>query len=190
MAGTSAKDNEFPHMSSIGWRLWGEISWRCGGSLISERFVLSAAHCTNSVDGKPNVIRVGDRDLQDVYDAARPQEFEIKKSFVHPKYRRNLKYHDIALFELNRRARFDKSVQPACLHQTDDDLSQYTPTAMGWGQTSFGGKPSNTLMKGLLNFVSNSECNKHYNDEREELPNGIINSQICAWDPNGKRDTW
>jgi hypothetical protein len=60
---------------------------------------------------------------------------------------------------------------------------------MGWGQTSFGGKSSSTLMKGDLNIVSIEECNKNY--EREsEIPEGITNDQICAWDPNGERDTW
>lgn len=60
---------------------------------------------------------------------------------------------------------------------------------MGYGHTSFGGKSSNKLLKGFLSVISNSECNKSY-DHESELPEGIINSQICAWDPNHERDTW
>lgn len=81
------------------------------------------------------------------------------------------------------------SVHPACLHQANDDFSNQIFTAMGWGQTSFGGKASNTLMKGDLNIVTKGECNKNYEDE-QELPEGITDAQICAWDPNGKKDTW
>lgn len=106
VGGTKTFKNEFPHMSAIGWRQSDEeISWRCGGSLISDRFVLSAAHCTNSHGGKPSVIRIGDKDLQDPLDGVNPQEFLIKNIFVHPNYTKSLKYHDIALFELDRSAK-------------------------------------------------------------------------------------
>lgn len=44
-------------------------------------------------------------------------------------------------------------------------------------------------MKGSLKIVNNNECNQSYTDE-EQLPEGITNAQICAWDPEGERDTW
>lgn len=111
VGGSTTFANEFPHMSAIGWRFGdGEISWRCGGSLISEKFVLSAAHCTNTLDGRPNVIRIGDKNLQDPNDGASPQEFAIINIIVHPKYKRNLKYHDIALFEMNGNARWNNII--------------------------------------------------------------------------------
>lgn len=59
---------------------------------------------------------------------------------------------------------------------------------MGWGQTSFGGQTSSKLLKGFLSVISNIECNKYYEDDTE-LSEGIISAQICAWDPNGKKDT-
>lgn len=106
VGGSVAIKNEFPHISAIGWRLNKNITfWKCGGSLISEKFVISAAHCVYTNEGQPNVIRVGDIDLTNVYDGATPQEFEIKNIFIYPKYKRSFKYHDIVLFELDRNAR-------------------------------------------------------------------------------------
>lgn len=60
---------------------------------------------------------------------------------------------------------------------------------MGWGQTSFGGKTSNILIKGDLDIVSRENCNTYYTDD-PEIPQGITKDQICAVDKNGERDTW
>ncbi|KAL7020944.1 hypothetical protein ACKWTF_011686 [Chironomus riparius] len=176
-------------MSAIGLRrLNNQIDWMCGGSLISEAFVLSAAHCALFGRKKPDVIRIGDQDLLTNEYGISPQEFEVKNIIVHPQYKSNLKYHDLALFELSYSAQFTKDVSPACLYQQSNDPE--TVEGMGYGQTSFGGQQSNALLKGFLTIVNISQCNQAYEDDSLELPQGIISSQICAWDPEGNRDTW
>lgn len=46
IGGENATAGEFPHMALLGYTTAnGKISWECGGSLISEKFVLTAGHC-------------------------------------------------------------------------------------------------------------------------------------------------
>lgn len=85
--------------------------------------------------------------------------------------------------------RFNRHVLPACLYQSNENPIT-EPEVLGWGHTSFAGSSSDVLLKGFLTIVNNTECNKSYEEDDSELPQGIISSQICAWDPDGKRDTW
>lgn len=48
--GLITENGEFPHMAAIGWRK-PKLAFSCGGSLISDKFVLSVAHCAVTNDG-------------------------------------------------------------------------------------------------------------------------------------------
>ena len=45
VGGELAKAREFPHMALLGYEIGGEIKYECGGSLISDEYILTAAHC-------------------------------------------------------------------------------------------------------------------------------------------------
>ncbi|KAL5276112.1 CLIPC6.2 family protein [Megaselia abdita] len=73
LGGAEATHGEFPHMAAFRYK---EIDWACAGSLISERHVLTAAHCfTNNL---PTTIRLGQNTLESTEEAYVDSVIEVR----------------------------------------------------------------------------------------------------------------
>ncbi|XP_033341642.2 venom protease [Megalopta genalis] len=186
VGGKKADPKEFPHMAAIGFDGPEGVIFSCGGSLISERYVLSAAHCFYSVEwGPPTWVRVGDMNLERTDDKAKPQQVKIIERLRHPDYKRPAMYHDIGLLKLKSPVTFDAWVRPLCLpYFVPDTANEKVATAVGWGKVDWGDENgSNDLLKVTINLVDNDRCNRSVRDDRV-VPRGVIdNWQICAGEP-------
>ncbi|XP_055699158.1 serine protease snake-like isoform X1 [Phlebotomus papatasi] len=186
--GSNAVHGEFPHMAAIGEEWENQIRFYCGGSLISEKYILTAAHClTRNI---PKIIRLGDIDLStDEDNENKVQNYGIEKIFIHPEYRSSSVYNDIALIKLNDSVKFTFNVRPACLYISGIFDNIDILTATGWGHTSFIGESSPILQKVYLNTFLFEECSKHYLPTRR-LQQGLRkNTQFCAGSSTTMKDT-
>uniref|UniRef100_A0A182YDB4 Uncharacterized protein n=1 Tax=Anopheles stephensi TaxID=30069 RepID=A0A182YDB4_ANOST len=135
-------------MAAIGWtRADGTIDYLCGGSLITWRYILTAAHC--AVDYKnlpPDTVRLGDTDLGSTDDDDDAQQVGIARFIKHPQYRESKRYYDVALVELAKNAAPDDPVCVACVWR-EPDAPDGILQAVGFGALGFGEMLSPTLQK-------------------------------------------
>ncbi|XP_055708950.1 uncharacterized protein LOC129805183 [Phlebotomus papatasi] len=190
VGGTLAGPREFPHMCLIGY---GDdpIQWKCGGTLISEYFVLTAGHCLNSQEyGPAKMVRVGDLNYESEQDEARPENVRIKRHVPFPEYTRRTQYNDLALLELERKVTFNPYVRPACLF-TQFNTETDKAIATGWGRVEWAGDTSSNLLKVTLELFTHQECNKSFEfNINRKLSKGIVDeSQLCAGSHSEEKDT-
>lgn len=189
VGGVETNLKEFPHMAALGYRDRGNIEWRCGGSLISEYYVLTAAHCTPNKN-PPIIARLGDFNLKRNDDGAQPVNYVIVERIRHPDYKPPTKYNDIALLKLDRRVEFSDFIRPACLY-TKDYFDVNKTVATGWGKIDFAEPLSDTLLKVAISIIDNKQCNDLYSldSPTRELSRGIASSMMCAGELRGGKDT-
>ncbi|XP_022090150.1 tryptase gamma-like [Acanthaster planci] len=142
----------------------GVNSQYCGGTLISKRWVVSAAHCA----GGSVYVGLGYHDLE-------VKQQIIKGSwYIHPSYNSNNYDNDIALVYLSASASLSSAVQPIRIASSGSDVSSGEKLLVsGWGALSSGGSYPSKLRQAVVYGVSRSSCNSDYGGS-------ITRNMICA----------
>uniref|UniRef100_A0A3B3Z0U9 pancreatic elastase II n=1 Tax=Poecilia mexicana TaxID=48701 RepID=A0A3B3Z0U9_9TELE len=135
----------------------GRWSHVCGGTLISQEWVLTAAHCINEVDDYR--VELGKHSLKATEEGS--VALSATKIITHEGYNVLLSRNDIALIKLSSPVALSDTITPACLPERDVVLPHGTPCFVtGWGRLSTNGPAADILQQALLPVVGHDVCSQ------------------------------
>ena len=150
--GRYAKLDEFPYHVTFSDR--SPSSAFCGGSMVNDRWIITAAHCLWGDNASDIIVSVGITNVSEISNNAIP----IEGYWLHPKYEDDKEFYDIALVKTSRSIKSGSKnfVNPICLPFTD--VQSTDATVVGFGQTKEIGTGSEILKTTKLSILEDSAC--------------------------------
>ncbi|XP_043079857.1 mast cell protease 4-like [Puntigrus tetrazona] len=148
--GKEAKPHSRPYMVSV----QEKEQHICGGFLISDRFVMTAAHCRNNAQ----VLTV----LLGAHDLGKKNEnsirFRVDSYHQHPKYTTETYHNDILLLKLEKNVQLNNNIKWIPIPQKEGDIEAGSVCSVaGWGYLVTN-KTSDLLMEINVKVLNNVEC--------------------------------
>nr|XP_045606116.1 uncharacterized protein LOC123763169 [Procambarus clarkii] len=163
--------NQFPWMGAIVTASTGFTF--CGGSVINDRYMLTAGHCVNGRQPSDLMVRLGETTRSGGQGILIP----VQEVILHPKYTSSAVTHfDIALVKLSHPIEFSERVLPVCLSSGKNKYSNEQAIVSGWGRNQFGGSVSEGLQEVSVRVLSTKDCRRN----SEYMDTEVHNRVLCA----------
>ncbi|KAM5340303.1 transmembrane protease serine 11C-like [Glossophaga mutica] len=173
--GMDAKEGEWPWQAS----LQENNIHRCGATLISNSWLVTAAHCfINTNDPRKWNVSFG-------LLLSHPQTKRgVRNIIIHEDYHYPAHDNDIAVVNLSSPVLYTSNIRRACLPEATYTFPPNSAVVVtGWGSLKPDGSISNILQKGTIKIIDNRTCNK------EKVYSGVIKpGMLCAGFLEGRVD--
>lgn len=175
VGGQVSREGEWPWQVSLHIRGTGHV---CGGSVLSNHWLLTAAHCVQ--DNGPNKYSQADQweALLGLHVQSITNEWTVRRNvrriIAHRDYNPFTYDNDIALMELDSDVTLNQNIWPICLPSpTYDFPAGQEAWITGWGATREGGLAATILQKAEVRIINSTVCKSLMNDE-------VTDRMLCA----------
>lgn len=191
--GWKVEEGQWPWHTAIFHKMGaGSVEYACGGTLLDQKHILTAAHCVVNretlypLPAASIELHFGQQNLSQV--TANTQIRDVSMVHVHPEH--STHRNDIAVLVIRLPVKYTDFVIPICMDQRADrdlrNLEGQRGWITGWGTTQ-SGSISDVLRTASMPVVSYLQCFK----DDETLFGNLLNSDVfCAGDRNGKTVEW
>ncbi|XP_033157831.1 trypsin-1 [Drosophila mauritiana] len=168
VGGTQVRTNKYPWIAQI---IRGTFLF-CGGTLINDRYVLTAAHCVHDMDMRGVSVRLLQLDRSSTHlGVTRSVAF----AHAHVGYDPVSLVHDIALLRLDHPIPLVDTMRPACLPSNWlQNFDFQKAIVAGWGLSQEGGSTSSVLQEVVVPIITNAQC------RATSYRSMIVDTMMCA----------
>ncbi|XP_024101909.2 transmembrane protease serine 11D [Pongo abelii] len=175
LGGTEAEEGSWPWQVSL--RL--SNAHHCGGSLINNMWILTAAHCFRSNSNPRDWIATFG-----ISTTFPKRRMGVRNILIHNSYVSATHENDIALVRLENSVTFTKDIHSVCLPAATQNIPPgSTAYVTGWGAQEYAGHTVPELRQGQVRIISNDVCNAPYS-----YNGAILSGMLCAGVPQGGVD--
>ncbi|XP_052590237.1 cathepsin G-like [Peromyscus californicus insignis] len=176
IGGREARPHSHPYMAFLLIQSPGGLS-ACGGFLVREDFVMTAAHCLGSSIN----VTLGAHNIQ--RQERTQQHIAVLRAIPHPDYNPQIIHNDIMLLQLRSRIRRSRAVKPVALPMANNRLRPGDLcTVAGWGRVSQR-RGTNVLQEVQLRVQRDQKCSDRFNSYNSQ-------TQICVGNPRERKSAF
>ncbi|OQV23495.1 putative Chymotrypsin-like elastase family member 2A [Hypsibius exemplaris] len=181
--GQDAIAGSWPWQVRLGYRSGNGVIWSCGGSILSDIYIITAAHCLENGLNRQFVVRVGDHDQWQV--EASEKVHSVLRYLVHPSYGGQASNYanDIAILRLSTPIVYKAQISPACIPPAMEEPTHGASCYVtGWGKVGPNSGTPAKLQQGSVQIIGRQVCNT------AQYWGNLRTSQVCAGSPTGSTD--
>ncbi|CAL4073826.1 unnamed protein product [Meganyctiphanes norvegica] len=183
IAYNEAQFAEFPWQAVI---FLSNFTFKCGASIIDNRWLLTAAHCVNGFQPYELKVRLGEWQVN-TFDEPKPYvDVDVAVISIHPQFNPKNVHNDIAVLQLVEPVEFQYHINSICLPSLGQTFWGQRCIATGWGKDSFDGNYQHIMKKVELPTVEHQQCQNLLSKTRLGKYFQLDDSFMCAGGEDNK----